>query len=190
MSGKNPWFPFYPGDWLRNANLRRCSLAERGAWIEVMCLMHDADSYGVLRWPLREIAAAAAVPMKALSALADKGVIKGCDSGTCPAFTFTPKTNRRENEPVILLPEQEGPVWYSSRMLKDEHIRRLRGAASANKRAHFDGQNEEQNESGSRSKTPTKRLQSAANANATKQRGTSLSLTDRGGEGDFDGDDA
>lgn len=45
---KRPSFQFYPGDWQRDAALRSCSMAARGIWIEVLCLMHAAEPYGVL----------------------------------------------------------------------------------------------------------------------------------------------
>lgn len=45
---KRPSFQFYPGDWQRDAALRSCSVGARGLWIEMMCIMHQADPYGVL----------------------------------------------------------------------------------------------------------------------------------------------
>ena len=53
---KRPSFQFYPGDWQANVKLRRCSLAARGAWIEVLCLLHGSDPYGTIDWPLADIA--------------------------------------------------------------------------------------------------------------------------------------
>lgn len=154
---------FMPGDWLRNAKLRRCSLAERGAWIEVMCLLHDSDTYGVLHWPLKEIAAAANVPLPTIKALAAKDVLKGCDTGACAGFSFVPTTGRKENDPVILLAAQEGPVWYSSRMLRDEYIRQVRADAGGSKRNNF----AEQSGGKGDASTSAKCVQSAANAKAT-----------------------
>lgn len=118
-----PSFQFYPGDWQRNANLRRCTHAERGAWVDIMCLMHDSETYGVLPWPLVEIANAINAPLKLVQALVDKGVMKGCDTGMCPAYEFIPKTGNKKNPPVTLLAPREGPIWYSSRMIKDEYVR-------------------------------------------------------------------
>jgi hypothetical protein len=46
---KRPAFLFYPGDWQRNAKLRMCSLAARGLWLEMICIMHQSDVYGHLR---------------------------------------------------------------------------------------------------------------------------------------------
>jgi len=45
---KRPAFQFYPGDWQHDAALRSCSVAARGLWIEMMCVMHQADPYGTL----------------------------------------------------------------------------------------------------------------------------------------------
>jgi hypothetical protein len=45
---KRPSFQFYPADWRRDAALQSCSVAARGLWIELMCVMHDCEPYGVL----------------------------------------------------------------------------------------------------------------------------------------------
>jgi hypothetical protein len=46
---KRPAFQFYPGDWLRSADLRACSVGARGLWIDMLCLMHEGTPYGYLR---------------------------------------------------------------------------------------------------------------------------------------------
>ncbi|WP_175783103.1 hypothetical protein [Burkholderia anthina] len=126
-----PSFQFYPGDWQANSNLRRCTHAEKGAWIDVMCLLHDSEEYGVLRWPLKEIAQAIGAPLATLRAIVSKGVLKGADNGqSCAACIYVPRSGRRDGEPVTLVAEQEGPIWYSSRMVKDEHVRSVRGESS------------------------------------------------------------
>jgi 5-methylcytosine-specific restriction endonuclease McrA len=43
---RTPWMKFYGADWRANAQLRMCSLAARGLWIEMLCLAHDAEPYG------------------------------------------------------------------------------------------------------------------------------------------------
>lgn len=45
---KRPAFQFYPGDWRKDVELRSCSLAARGLWIELMAVMHDCEPYGHL----------------------------------------------------------------------------------------------------------------------------------------------
>ena len=45
---KRPAFQFYPGDWLRDTALRCCSVAARGLWIDMLCIMHQGEPYGHL----------------------------------------------------------------------------------------------------------------------------------------------
>ncbi len=44
----DPWFKFYPTDWRSDPALRMCSLAARGLWVEMLCVMHEAHPYGHL----------------------------------------------------------------------------------------------------------------------------------------------
>lgn len=131
---RRPSFQFYPGDWSSNPNLRRCTFAERGIWVDVMCLMHDQDEYGVLRWPLKEIAGAVGCKVSELQSLVRKGVMKGNDSRLDEPFVYVPRSGRKDGEPVILIDTQAGPIWYSSRMVKDEYVRLTRGGET-----RFDG---------------------------------------------------
>src|SRR4051794_40894600 len=39
---------FFPADWRADPGLRMCSLAARGLWMEMLCLMHQADPRGSL----------------------------------------------------------------------------------------------------------------------------------------------
>lgn len=42
----NPWFKFYPTDWKADTQLKLCSAAARGFWMEMLCICHDAKPYG------------------------------------------------------------------------------------------------------------------------------------------------
>lgn len=126
---KRPSFQFYPGDWKRNSKLRRCSEAARGAWIDILCLLHDSDEYGVCRWPLDELARASGVPLKFAKELATKDVLKGADTGSKP-YIYTPKHAGKEGDPVVLVDDSEGPCWYCSRFVRDEYIRQKRGQST------------------------------------------------------------
>lgn len=44
----DPWLKFYTSDWRSDPALKICSLAARGLWIEIICLMHEAHPYGHL----------------------------------------------------------------------------------------------------------------------------------------------
>jgi hypothetical protein len=127
---KRPSFQFYPGDWQANSNLRRCTHAEKGVWLDVMCLMHDQPEYGVLRWPLKEIAQAVGAKLADLRGLVTKGVLKGSDTLLDQPSIYTPRSGRKDGEPVTLIPTQPGPIWYSSRMVKDEYVRTIRGEST------------------------------------------------------------
>lgn len=39
--GKAPAFQFYPGDWLKDPDLSKCSPASRGIWIDCISAMHE-----------------------------------------------------------------------------------------------------------------------------------------------------
>ena len=45
---KRPAFQFYPADWLTDSALQSCSLAARGLWIQMICIMHKNEPYGHL----------------------------------------------------------------------------------------------------------------------------------------------
>lgn len=127
---RRPSFQFYPADWRNNANLRRCSPAARGVWIDVMCVLHDSDTYGAVHWPLADLANSANAPIKLVRELVEKSVLKGCDKGGCEAFVYVPRSGRKDGQPVTLIPTQDGPVWFSSRMVKDEYVRTIRGEST------------------------------------------------------------
>lgn len=119
---KRPAFQFYVESWMANAKLRRCSWSARGVWAAVLCTMHDSDEYGVLRWPLAEIAQSIGCPTKLLRELVDKGVLKGSDTQH-DGYIYRPRHGGKEGPPVTLIEPGEGPCWYSSRMVKDEYRR-------------------------------------------------------------------
>jgi hypothetical protein len=45
---KHPWFKFFPANWRGNTKLRLCTIGARGLWMEMLCIMHDAEPYGHL----------------------------------------------------------------------------------------------------------------------------------------------
>lgn len=126
-----PAFQFYVSDWQRNIKLRRCSHAEKGIWLDVLCLMHDSDQYGILRWTLKEIAEAVGCRIPDLLSLHRKDVLKGAgEHAICEAYIFAPRHAGKSGAPVTLIEQQPGPIWFSSRMVRDEYIRARRGAST------------------------------------------------------------
>lgn len=124
-----PSFQFYPADWRNNAKLRRCSEAARGAWVDVMCVLHDSDEYGVVRWPLVDLARSAGVPLRLVKELATKDVLKGSDKAA-QNYVWAPKHAGKAGDPVVLVVAGEGPCWYCSRFVRDEYVRMRRGAST------------------------------------------------------------
>jgi hypothetical protein len=82
---------FYPADWRADAMLRLCSIAARGLWAEMMCIMHDAERYGSLlvngrRIDKKQLAGLAGISEKdctsLLLELEGNGVFSRDDDGT------------------------------------------------------------------------------------------------------------
>lgn len=104
---KLPSFQFYPGDWMKDPNLRRCSRAARGMWVDMLCLMFECEDRGVLAtggepWSDEDIAAAVGGDLSdglaCISELLRKGVAHRNTSGAI----------------------------FSKRMVRDEQIRQER----------------------------------------------------------------
>ena len=83
-----PWMKFYPTDWRADPSLRMCSLAARGLWMEMLCIMHEASPYGTLRVngrPVtdRQLSSLAGGDVEGLLAeLEDAGVFSREEDGT------------------------------------------------------------------------------------------------------------
>lgn len=104
---KRPAFQFYPADWRKDVELRSCSIAARGLWIDLLCLAHECDPYGHLTVNGRamtpaqiagQVGLTAAQCAKMLQELVDNGVARKTDVG----------------------------VVYSKRMVDDEDLRQRR----------------------------------------------------------------
>jgi 5-methylcytosine-specific restriction endonuclease McrA len=131
-----PSFQFYPAEWRNNAKLQRCGIDARGAWMDVLCLLHDSDEYGVLRWPLEDIAQAVRLPIKLLRELATKGVLKGSDT-FADGYSYAPFHAGKYGQSKTLVEADGGPCWFCSRFVKDEWKRHQRG-----KGTRFDSDNQ------------------------------------------------
>ena len=125
---KRPSFQFYTGDWMSDLKLRRCSPAARGVWIDILCALHDSDdAYGLLRWPLRDIANTIGASMSHMRELVEKGVLRGSDEAIAEPLVYVPRSGRKDGTPVTLVDAQPGPLWYSKRLVTDEYVRTIRG---------------------------------------------------------------
>lgn len=101
-----PSFQFYPGDWQRDSGLRVCSLGARGLWIEMMCIMHQAEPYGYLK--VNHMPILPNILARMVGATIEE--VEGWLGELEAAGVF----NREEN------------VIFSRRMVKDENLRKIR----------------------------------------------------------------
>jgi hypothetical protein len=53
---KLPAFQFYPGDYLKDPQVTMLSLAARGAWVDLICAMHETDRTGELVGSVEQMA--------------------------------------------------------------------------------------------------------------------------------------
>lgn len=144
---KRPSFQFYPSDWLLDQKLRKCSPAARGVWVDVLCALHNSDdAYGLMRCTLKEISNTTGAAMSHLRELADKGVLRGSDTGTAEPLVYVPRSGRKNGEPVTLVEPQTGPVWYSKRLVKDEYVRTIRGESTRFGEGEGEGQGDDKGE--------------------------------------------
>lgn len=89
-----PWLKFYPSDWRSDPALRLCGLAARGLWIELLCIMHEADPRGYLlvnAAPLteRQIASLIGATPKEVAALISELEAAGVLSKTSSGVIFS-----------------------------------------------------------------------------------------------------
>lgn len=107
---KRPAFMFYPADWRKDPELRVCSIAARGLWIDMLALMHEGDPYGHLvvnGAPITDdqLARLVGEPVKRIRALLG------------------------ELESHCVFSRTDNGVVFSRRMVADEHIRDMRAAS-------------------------------------------------------------
>jgi DnaT DNA-binding domain len=133
---KRPAFQFYPADWRKDVELRACSLAARGLWIDLMCVAHECEPYGHLMLngkPMTpaqiagQIGVPAAQVKKLLDELVDNGVARRTEQGAI----------------------------FSKRMVDDERLREQRaetGRANGAKGAEFGHLGSEHGNKGGRPK--------------------------------------
>lgn len=107
---KRPSFQFYPADWRKDAELQSCSIAARGLWVEMLCIMHESSLYGHLAINGKPMTAAQLARLvgeseKTIKALLEELEGAGVFSTSC-----------------------EGCI-FSRRMVKDEEVRNIKAEA-------------------------------------------------------------
>jgi hypothetical protein len=105
MSAKKPAFQFYVGDWMKDPALRACSLAARGLWIDMLCLMFEAPRRGYLQQANGQPTTQPQIAR-----------MTGCSSEEAAHLL-------QELEDSGVLSRTEHGVYFSRRMVRDESRR-------------------------------------------------------------------
>jgi hypothetical protein len=111
---KAPAAQWYFGDWQRDTALRSCSLAARGLWMEMLCVMHDGTPRGTMRAGDRR--------------LDDLDTIARM-SGAAPSDEV-PKLFSELETAGVFSREPDGTI-FSRRMVRDTHLAQVRSDAGA-----------------------------------------------------------
>jgi hypothetical protein len=103
---KLPFIKFFPRDWMGDDRLRLCSVAARGLWIDLLCLMHSAPRRGYLQTasgsplPLEQIARMAGCSTdeatRLISELKDAGVCDCSEHGMIYSRRMVREEGKRE----------------------------------------------------------------------------------------------
>jgi hypothetical protein len=126
-----PWMKFYPRDWRGDQALRAVSLAARGLWMEMLCIMHEASPYGYLLLGGRDVS------NDVLARMA------GAGADEVSALLI-------ELESAGVLGRSRKGVIFSRRMVKDKS-RADKGRKAVNKRWSQDTEKEQESDTPNRS---------------------------------------
>ena len=155
----NPWLKFYPRDWRGDQALRACSVAARGLWIEMLCIMHEAQPYGHL------ILGGRAVSGDVLAR------VSGLGADECGELLA-------ELESAGVLSRTRKGIIYSRRMVKD-HSRAEKGRKSVNRRWNERAENKPKNSTPNRTPNRTPITQKPEARVRKKDKPSSLTREDK-----------
>jgi hypothetical protein len=108
---KLPAIQFYPGDWHKDQGVQALDLLQRGAWFELLLMMHDSDERGVLL--------VNGQPMPDAVIARRLGLDNQCANQILTTLLTYGVASRRESDGAL----------YCRRMVKDEHLRQVRTEA-------------------------------------------------------------
>lgn len=105
MTEAVPWVKWHFDKWRSDPGLRKCSLAARGLWMDLLCIMHNATPYGYL-----------AVNMKPLS---ERDVAQFVGTSSLKEVKFLMRSLRDAG----VFSETSDGVVYCRRLVRDNEIR-------------------------------------------------------------------
>ena len=106
--GKLPYLPFYPGDWWRDAGVQSLTLEEKGAWFEMLLLMHDSEKRGYLLVNSSPIGAPVLGKLLGISSQKGRAILERLKQlGVCSV-------------------DKETKAIYCRKMVNDEELRKVK----------------------------------------------------------------
>lgn len=105
---KLPFIPLYTGDWMKDPAVRSVSLAARGLWIDMLCLMSDSTRRGYLQHTTGKPVTAEQIAR-----------MTGCSTDE-----VSPLLAELQNSGVYSV--TNAGVIFSRRLVRDEKLRDLR----------------------------------------------------------------
>jgi len=100
---KLPSIQFYPGDWMKDPQLRSVSLEARGLWIDLLCMMSESDPRGYLQINGK---APSETQLARMVGCDKEEISRGLSELSCAGVYSTTKAG----------------VIFSRRMVKDNHL--------------------------------------------------------------------
>jgi hypothetical protein len=152
---KRPAFQFYPADWRTDSSLKVCTLAARGLWVEMLCLLHELGQQEGSRYGFLELRGKPLSPDQL-------GRLVGIDLATLGPLL-------EELEAAGVFSRDEGGVIYSRRLDRDGKIKQIRsnaGSKGGSKSQAKAKQTTKQNGSKTPSKATSKTQANGAHARA------------------------
>lgn len=132
---KTPAMMFYPGDWMKDTAVRACSLAARGLWIDLLCLMCEGDRRGYLSAPsgkpysLEQIARMTGCSTDEASRLLEELETSGVFSRSVHGTIFSRRIAR--DEIARANSRQKMREWRNSKKTKDRCNDSVTGVVTA-----------------------------------------------------------
>ena len=114
---KRPAFQFYPADWRTDSSLKVCTLAARGLWVEMLCLLHELGQQDGSRYGFLELRGKPLSPDQL-------GRLVGIDLATLEPLL-------EELEAAGVFSRDEGGVIYSRRLDRDGKLKQIRSNAGS-----------------------------------------------------------
>lgn len=128
MTARYPFMQLPTKDLLSLPEFRTCTATERGYLLDLLCHLHQAPEYGVLRMPPQKLASSTKVPKDVILALLAKGAISG--GYMAEDFVHQPRHGGHLGPPVVLVEKSEIFSIFFRFLVVENWRRKARGIST------------------------------------------------------------